>query len=181
MSSEINSIKITSQNIKPFHVKLPLTTKPRSNMSQALCWLVFSLQSAWVCQVAFWMLLYHWVSLFGNHSKHNTCTLGFREEEHCSWIARNIFLTTLTLAMIKHRKTNKKWVKKVKIKKKLHPPSYIIWSTADWCMFVPQMTNIYSSTWLGFGICFSMRQPCFNKHSFNHTHILYQTHTLTPV
>lgn len=45
----------------------------------------------------------------------------------------------------------------------------------------PQMTNIYSSTSLGFRIHFSMRQPCFNKHSFNHTHtlILCQTHTRT--
>lgn len=39
-----------------------------------------------------------------------------------------------------------------------------------------QMTNIYSSTCLQFRIHFSMRQPCSNKLSFNHTHT--QTHTL---
>lgn len=41
----------------------------------------------------------------------------------------------------------------------------------------PQMTNIYSSTCLGFRIHFSMRQPCFNKHSFNHTHSFSVKHT----
>lgn len=41
----------------------------------------------------------------------------------------------------------------------------------------PQMTNIYSSTCLRFRIHFSMRQPCLNKHSFNHTHTLIPCHT----
>lgn len=139
---------------------------------------MFFVRVLWFALVAFWMFLYHRVSLFSNHSKYNVCALGFLEQQHCLCTVRNALnklLTTLTLWVIKQRERHRKGC----IRKKA--PSTTIYNLEHgWLMYVcPQMTNIYSFTCLGVRIHFSIRQPCFNKHSFNLTHSMSNTHICT--
>lgn len=63
----------------------------------------------------------------------------FYEQEQRSHAARNTSLTILPLGVGKHGKGSRNRIgnKKKKEEDCEHPPSYIIWSAADWCTFVP--------------------------------------------
>lgn len=140
--------------------------------------LMFLLLILSLFRVVFCLILKHSVSLFSNQSKSDVCVWWFQEQQQSSNIFGNTIhkaMTTFIQGVIKHTKWS--GIGCARGRKKLHPPSYIDWRVANWFMFVPKMTNIYPSACLQCRVHFSLRQPCFSKHSFNHWQQFRVNHT----